>query len=114
MWHDDCLYHTWPDLVNGICVQEDEMYGMFKAFHDGPCGGNFVDTRKKYKVLQLDYYWPTTFMDAKKYVSNCDDCQRMGKPTASDEMSLQAQVVIEPFEKWDLDFVGPINSMSPR
>jgi hypothetical protein len=27
-------------------------------------------------------------------------------------MPLQAQVVIEPFEKWALDFVGPINPTS--
>ena len=27
-------------------------------------------------------------------------------------MPLQAQVVIEPFEKWALDFVGPINPAS--
>ena len=38
----------------------------------------------------------------------------MGRPTSVDEMPLQAQVVIEPFEKWALDFVGPINPMSHR
>jgi hypothetical protein len=114
MWHDDCLYHTGPDLVIRICVREDEMYDIFKACHDGPCGGHFVDKRTTYKILQTCYYWPTIFRDAKKYVASCDDCQRMGKPTASDEMPLQAQVVIEPFEKWALDFVGPINPMSRR
>jgi hypothetical protein len=36
----------------------------------------------------------------------------MGKPTSVDEMP--AQVVIEPFEKWALDFVGLINPMSRR
>jgi transposase InsO family protein len=33
---------------------------------------------------------------------------------SSDEMPLQAQVMIEPFEKWALDFVGPISPMSRR
>ena len=32
----------------------------------------------------------------------------------SDEMSLKPQVLIEPFEKWPLDFVGPINLPSNR
>jgi transposase InsO family protein len=31
-----------------------------------------------------------------------------------DEMPLRAQVMIEPFEKWALDFVGPISPMSHR
>jgi hypothetical protein len=49
------------------------------------------------------------FKDARTYVSNCDECQRMGKPIARDQIPLQDQVVIEPFEKCTLDFVGPIN-----
>ena len=32
----------------------------------------------------------------------------------SDEMPLQPQVLIEPFERWDLGFVGPITSMSNK
>jgi hypothetical protein len=33
---------------------------------------------------------------------------------SSDEMPLWAQVMIETFEKWSLDFVGPISPMSRR
>jgi hypothetical protein len=38
----------------------------------------------------------------------------MGKPTARYQMPLQAQIVIEPFKKWALDFVGPINPSSKK
>ena len=38
----------------------------------------------------------------------------MGKPIQSDEMPLQPQVLIEPFERWVLDFVGPITPMSKK
>ena len=38
----------------------------------------------------------------------------MGRPTASDQMPLQPQVMIEPFEKWALDFLGPISPMSRK
>jgi hypothetical protein len=114
MWHDDFLYRTGPDLVIKRYVQEDEMHDIFKACHDGPCGGHFANKRTTYKILQSDYYWPTIFKDAKKYVASCDDCQRMGKPISIVEIPLQDQVEIEPFEKWALYFVGPINPMSRR
>ena len=49
-----------------------------------------------------------------KYVKGCDSFQRMGRPTSSDQITLQPQVMIEPFEKWALDFVGPFSPMSRK
>ena len=83
-----------------------------KACHDEPCGGHFADKRTAYKILNLGYYWPSLFKDCKKYVRSCDICQRMGRPVPLDEMPLKPQVLIEPFEKWALDFIGPINPPS--
>ena len=90
------------------CVHKDEIYDILKASHDEPCGGHFADKRTAYKELHFGYYWPTIFKDAKKFVRSCDGCQRMGKLVQRDEMPLQPQVLIETFERWALDFVGPI------
>ena len=38
----------------------------------------------------------------------------MGRPTSFDQTPLEPQVMIEPFEKWALDFVGPISPMSHK
>ena len=87
---------------------------ILHACHDGPCGGHFSDKRTTYKVLHSGYYWLIIFKDAATYVKGCDSFQRMGRPMSSDQMPLQTQVMIEPFEKWALDFVGPISPMSRK
>jgi hypothetical protein len=92
-----------------MCVREDEMYYILKACHDEPYGAHFTDKRTTYKILHLNYYWPTLFHDTKKYFHACEKFQRMGRPNPADEMSLQPQVLIGPFKKWALDFIGPIN-----
>jgi len=38
----------------------------------------------------------------------------MRRPIASNEMPLQPQIAIELFEKWALEFVGPISPMSNK
>ena len=44
----------------------------------------------------------------------CDQCQRMGKTMQSDEMPLHPYVDLEPFDKWGMDFVGPIDPPSGK
>ena len=38
----------------------------------------------------------------------------MGKPTPRDEIPLQPQVTFEPFDKWGMDFIRPINLPSKQ
>jgi hypothetical protein len=111
-WIGGYLFNTGPDQEIRRCVREDEVYDILKACHDGPCGGHFADKRTTYKILRMGYYWPSIFKDAKKYVKAYDSCQRVGQPNHRDEMPLNPQVVLEPFDRWALDFIGPINPPS--
>ena len=116
IWLNGDLFYTGYDIIIRRCVRKDEVLDILKACHDEPCGGHFADKRTTYKILNLGYYFPSIFKDCKKYVRSCDICQRMGRPVPSDDMPLQPQVqpqvLIETFEKWALDFIGPINPPS--
>jgi hypothetical protein len=111
-WIGGYLFHTRSDIQIQRCIRDDEIHDVLKACHDEPCGGHFAYRRIGHKVLQMGYYWPLIFKDAKKYVQAYDKFQRMGRPGQDDEMPLQPQVVMEPFERWALDFFGPFNPKS--
>eukprot|EP00253_Pinus_taeda_P026082 PITA_26082 len=111
-WISGCLFYTGLDHEIRRCIREDEVYDILKACHDGPCGRHFSNKRMTHKILRMGYYWPSLFKDAKKYVRTCDSCQRMGQPNHRDEIPLNPQGILEPFERWALDFSGSINPPS--
>ena len=77
-WIGGYLFLIGADMHIGRCIREDEIYEILQACHDEPCGGHFADRITGHKVLQLGYYWPMIFKDAKKYVQACDSYQKIG------------------------------------
>eukprot|EP00253_Pinus_taeda_P035589 PITA_35589 len=87
-WIRGNLFKLGPDQILRCCVREEEVFDILVTCHDGPCGGHFAAKRIAFKILQAGYYWPTLHEDVRRYISECDRCQRMGKPTPRDEMPL--------------------------
>jgi hypothetical protein len=93
---------------------EHERPIIFSEAHEGITRGNYVENDIAQKVLHVGLWWPTIHKDAKEYCQNCDVCQRVGKPSRRDEMTLRPQVNFQVFDKWEVEFVGPINQPSRR
>ena len=108
----DNLFKLGPNQILRRCVKEEEFFDILLACHDGCYAGHFVAKRTNFKLLQVGYYYPTLHQDARRYTSRCDQCQRMGKPTHSDEIPFQQQLTFEPFDKWGMDFIRPIDPPS--
>ena len=60
-----------------------------------------------YKILQYGFYWPTLFRDNVEWVKNYDRCQRMDNINRRNEMPLQGILVVQIFDVWGIDFMGP-------
>ncbi|KAK1603447.1 hypothetical protein QYE76_037309, partial [Lolium multiflorum] len=78
--------------------------------HGSAYGGHHAGERTAQKVLQSGFYWPTLFKDARKFILSCDECQRVGNISRRNEMPMNYTLVIEPFDCWGFDFMGPFPS----
>ena len=59
------------------------------------------------KVVQSGFYWPTIFKDAYHMCLGCDRCQRLGKLSRYHMMPLNPILVVDLFDIWGIDFMGP-------
>ena len=85
------------------CIPEHEQKDILRQCHDSPYGGHHAGERTTHKVLQVGFYWPTLFKDAKNYILSCDKCQRVGNISRRNEMPMNYSLVIEPFDCWGFD-----------
>ena len=84
-----------------------EMESILRHCHEKEVRGHFGGARTIAKVLQLGFYWPTLFKDSFWMIQECDQCQRMGNISKRDEMPLNNILVVELFDVWGINFMGP-------
>lgn len=103
--------------VNDIlrrCILKHEREEVMKDAHEGTTEGHYVGKLTTHKIMQVVLWWPTIFRDTKDYCDNYDVCQRVGKTSRRDEMPLNMKITLQPFDKWDIDFIRPINPLARR
>ena len=59
------------------------------------------------KILQCGFYWPTLFKDTNEFCRSCERCQKLGSISRRHMMLLNPILVVEIFDCWGIDFMGP-------
>ncbi|GJR00837.1 putative nucleotidyltransferase, ribonuclease H [Tanacetum coccineum] len=106
-WEDPELYKVCADQVVRRCVPDHEHTDILAHCHSYACGGHFGATKTRHKVLQSGFFWPTIFKDAQSFVKACTRCQQVGRISRRDQMPMNPILVVEIFDVWGIDFMGP-------
>ena len=107
IWDDPLLFKRGADMIIRKCVPESEQCKIGHECHASPYGGHFSGERTAHKILQSGFYWPTIFRDCTEWVKLCDRCQKIGNISRRNEMPLQGILVVQIFDVWGIDFMGP-------
>ena len=103
------LYKLGSDEILRRCIFDHERQWVMAEAHASVLGGHYVGKEIVHKILQDVLWWPTIHMDTRKYYCDCNKCQRTGKPSRHEEMPLAPQITLQAFDKWAVDFFGPIS-----
>ncbi|XP_043712605.1 uncharacterized protein LOC122661312, partial [Telopea speciosissima] len=105
----NCLHHLSLVLKSDHAAIKYLMQKKYAKAHliRWACGGHFGPNKTVAKVLQCGFYWPSLFKDAFTYCRACSSCQSLGRLTKRNMMPLNPILVVEVFDVWGIDFMGP-------
>ncbi|RVW58146.1 Retrovirus-related Pol polyprotein from transposon opus [Vitis vinifera] len=106
-WEEPFLFKYCADQIIRKCVPEEEQQEILSHCHESAYGGHFTSQKTAMKVLQSGFNWPSLFKDAHTMCRSCDRCQRLGKLTRRNQMSMNPILIVDLFVVWGIDFMGP-------
>lgn len=106
-WEEPFLFKYCVNQTIRKCVPEPEQSGILSHCHDSACGGHFASQKTAMRVVQSGFWWPSLFKDAHSMCKGCDRCQRLGKLTRRNMMPLNPILIVDVFDVWGIDFMGP-------
>ena len=89
------------------CIPEVEQESVIRFCHEREVGGHIGGHRTGRKILECGFYWPTLFRDTALICKACPQCQLSGRISQRNEMPQQPIMVVEIFDVWGIDFMGP-------
>ena len=108
-WEESFLFKYYADQIIRKCVPKEEQQGILSHCHESACGGHFASQKIAMKVLQSGFSWSSLFKDAHTMCRSCDRCQRLGKLTRRNQMPMNPILIVDLFDVWDIDFMGPFS-----
>ncbi|CAN6476444.1 unnamed protein product [Victoria cruziana] len=106
-WDEPDLFRYCADQVFRRCVPEEEFQSILSFCHAKACGGHYSGKKTAAKVLQSGFFWPTLHKDAYIFCKQCLGCQQMGSISRRDSMPMTPILVVDVFDVWGIDFMGP-------
>ena len=88
-------------------MPDSECISVISFCHFEACGGHFSAKKTAAKILQCGFYWPTLFKDTHDFCKACERCQKSGGISRQNMMPLNPILIIEIFDCWGIDFMGP-------
>ncbi|XP_074301547.1 uncharacterized protein LOC141632947 [Silene latifolia] len=85
-WDDPNLYKECGDGLYQRFIPQWQIHGILEGCHSSPYGGHQEARSTIAKILQLGFFWPTMFQDAREFIVHYDVCQRTGNISWRNEM----------------------------
>ena len=108
------LFKLGADDILKRCLEPPDQKKVTRSLHAGSSGGHFAFVSTVNRIRSAGYWWPYIHRDVRNFVRSCDQCQRTGAPSFRNHWPLTPIIPLAPFEKWGIDFIGPIFPVSAR